>query len=96
MRYDLIIVGAGLVGASLAIALQHSGLRIALIEAKLPQHNDPRLFALNECSCQFLKNLHVWEKLSAHAAPIQKVHVSHQGHFGVVRLTARDVEFPPF
>ena len=30
--YDLIIVGGGMVGASLAIALQHSALRIAVIE----------------------------------------------------------------
>lgn len=92
MLYDLIIVGGGLVGAGLAAALQSSGLQIALIDARLPANNDPRLFALSESSCQFLKNLGVWPALAAHAAAIHQVHVSNQGHFGAVRLRNTDVE----
>src|SRR5689334_17314556 len=38
---DLIIVGAGLVGASLACALDGSGLRVALVEASLPSAAPP-------------------------------------------------------
>ena len=30
MRADLIIVGAGMVGSALALALQHSGLQVLL------------------------------------------------------------------
>lgn len=92
--YDLIIVGGGLVGAGLAVALRHSGLKIALIDARLPSSNDPRLFALNSGSCQFLENLSLWPQLVPHASPIHQVHVSNQGHFGAVRLHREDVSMP--
>lgn len=92
MRFDLIIVGGGLVGAGLAAALRHSGLHIALVDARLPSNDDPRLFALNTSSCDFLKNLNVWSQLASHAAPIHQVHVSRQGHFGSVRLQREEVQ----
>lgn len=94
MHYDLIIVGGGLVGASLAVALRHSHLKIALIEARIPNKTDPRLIALNWSSCQFLKNIELWPVLSAHAASIEQVHVSHQGRFGTARLHCRDISLP--
>ena len=92
MRYDLIIVGGGLVGAGLAVALRHANVRIALIDARLPANDDPRLFALNHSSCQFLANLGVWPALASHAAPIHAVHVSHQGKFGAVNLNREDLQ----
>lgn len=94
MVYDLIIVGGGLVGTGLAAALRTSGLRIALVDARVPDCNDPRLFALNAASCQFLKNLGLWERIAPHAAPIHQVHVSWQGHFGAVRLNREDARLP--
>ena len=94
MRYDLIIVGGGLVGAGFAAALKPAGLRIALVDARLPSSDDPRLFALNASSCQFLSNLGLWPQLAPHAAPILQVHVSHQGHFGAVRMHHDDVNLP--
>ena len=94
MQYDLMIVGGGLVGASLALALQSSSLRIALIEAKTPRHDDPRLFGLNYSSCCFLKNMGVFHHLLPHATLINQVHVSRQGQFGALRLDAKDVRLP--
>ncbi|OGT36861.1 MAG: hypothetical protein A3F11_08760 [Gammaproteobacteria bacterium RIFCSPHIGHO2_12_FULL_37_14] len=91
MHYDLIIVGGGLVGSSLALALRESELKIALIEASLPQADNPRLFGLTESSCQSLKNLGLWQQLKEHATPIHQVHVSYQGYFGAVRLNHADV-----
>lgn len=91
MQYDVIIIGGGLVGAGLAASLKSSKLRIALIDAKLPSSNDPRLFALNETSCTFLENLNVWHDLSVHASPIHQVHVSSRGQFGAVRLDKSDI-----
>lgn len=94
LHYDLIIIGGGLVGAGLAAALQHTDLHIALIDARLPSSNDPRLLALNAGSCQFLENLGLWNKLAPHAAAIHQVHVSYQGHFGAVRLTREEAKLP--
>jgi 2-octaprenyl-6-methoxyphenol hydroxylase len=94
MRYDLIIVGGGLVGAGLACALKSSGLSIALVDAKLPSANDPRLFALNAGSCHFLENLGLWQALAAYASPILEVQVSHHGHFGSVRMHHHEINLP--
>src|SRR5579863_7858271 len=91
MHYDLIIVGGGLVGASLALALRQTKLNIALIDARPATQDDTRLFALNYSSCQFLKNLNLWPVLAPHATSIHQVHVSHRGHFGSVRLKQEDI-----
>lgn len=92
MRYDLVIVGGGLVGAGLAAALKHTTMRIALVDARMPSNNDPRLFALNHYSCEFIKNLGIWPALDSYAAPIHQVHVSSRGHFGAVKLKREDVQ----
>lgn len=91
---DIIIVGGGLVGAGLALALEPSNLKIALVDARLPSANDPRLFAMNYSSCQFLTNLGLWSSLHAHAAAINQVHVSAKGRFGAVRLNKEETQLP--
>ncbi len=88
--YDLIIVGGGLVGAGLAIALEETGWRIALVDARLSSQEDHRLFALNKGSCQFLKKIGCWSALETQATPIHRVHVSRQGRFGSVSLDKND------
>lgn len=90
MHFDLIIVGGGLVGASLALALQPSGLRIALIDAKKLNGPDRRLFALSDTTCQFLTQLELWPQLKPHASDIESIHVSFQGHFGALRMFAKE------
>lgn len=92
MQYDIIIIGGGMVGASLACALQNTNLRIALVDATpLQAHADHRLIALNYSSYVLLNNLGIWQDLSSHAAPIQQVHISDRGHFGKIRLKAEEV-----
>lgn len=94
MQFDVMIIGGGLVGASLALALRDSHLKIALIDSRLPSQSDPRLFALNATSCQLLKNIGVWSELEPHAAAIERIHVSRKGHFGAVRLDGHDLALP--
>jgi 2-octaprenyl-6-methoxyphenol hydroxylase len=92
MEYDIIIVGGGMVGASLACALQETKLRIALIDAtKHPMLDDPRLIALTHGSCCLLQNLGVWPPLAPHAAAIKQLHVSKQNHFGITRVSADEL-----
>lgn len=88
---DIIIIGGGVVGAGLALGLSHHQLKIGLIDARLPTANDPRLFALNYSSCQFLKNIGLWPALQEYATPINEVYVTRRRHFGSVRLRSQDV-----
>lgn len=94
MHYQLAIIGGGVVGAGLAVALHDFAGKIALIDARLPTQNDPRLFALNASSCEFLHNIGIWPALSDDAAAIRQVHISKQGKFGAVRLTCEEVAMP--
>jgi 2-octaprenyl-6-methoxyphenol hydroxylase len=91
--YDVVIVGGGMVGASLALALIHTPLRILVIEAFAPESGDQPSFderttALGNGSRQVFEALGVWERLAPAAAPIRRIHVSDAGHFGFARLDA--------
>lgn len=96
--YDILIVGAGAVGAAFACALAGSRYRVAVIEAKLPPQtdkqtdkqtdNDGRGLALSLNSQRLLERIGVWEQLAEHSNPIREIHVSHRGRFGSVRLDA--------
>jgi len=93
--FDIAIVGGGMVGASLAVALGELGLRIALIEA-IPHDSasqpsfDERTTALSNGSRRILQTLGVWSKVSTAATPIRKIHVSDQGRFGFARIDAAE------
>ena len=92
--FDVVIVGGGLVGASLAIALAPSGKRVALIEAAAPPKSQPswdeREIALNVVSQRIYSGLGVWERLAPEASPILATHISERGRFGVARFTAEE------
>lgn len=91
--YDIAIVGGGMIGASLAVALAGSGLRIAVIEAvsfdaAMQPSFDERTTALSNASRRVFETLQVWPAVAANAAPIRKIHVSDQGRFGFARIDA--------
>ena len=95
MSFDVAIVGGGMVGATLSVALAPLNLRVALIEA-IP-HNaasqpsfDERTTALSNGSRRILETLGVWPSLSAQATAIRKIHVSDQGRFGFARIDAAE------
>lgn len=92
-RHDVAIVGGGLVGSSLAIALDRAGVDVALIEATpaggLPAVFDERNLSFAEATVNALTALGVLQGLQAPAAPIRHIHVSRTGDFGRVRLDAR-------
>lgn len=78
-QFDLIIVGGGLAGASLAAALRESRLRIALVEGQAPsrpQGWDARIYAISPANADFLARIGAWEHLDRQRmAPISAMEV---------------------
>ncbi len=92
---DVAIVGGGLVGASLAIALEPLGLRVALVEGVAPQAStqpsfDDRTTALGNGTRRIFESLGLWDDIAPQAAPIRRIHVSDAGRFGFARLAAEE------
>jgi len=92
---SLAIIGGGLVGASLALALQEGarehGWRIHLIEPFEPGHEyqpsyDARSTALSYGTRLIYQRLGLWERIAERAEPILRIHVSERGSFGAARL----------
>ena len=94
-QVDVAIVGGGMVGASFALALRSTKLKVLLIEnvpadsASQPSF-DERTTALGNGSRQIFETLGVWSAMQAESAPIRSIHVSDAGRFGVARLDARE------
>lgn len=90
--YDILILGGGLVGSSLACALEGRGYRIGLVEASAPHVSPPgfdeRKLALSAASLNALTAVGVLAGLATAPSPIRKLHVSRAGDFGAVRLRA--------
>jgi 2-octaprenyl-6-methoxyphenol hydroxylase len=94
VSHDVLIVGGGLVGASLAIALDRLGLDVCLLEAAppgaLPAVFDQRNLSLAEASVNALRALDVLPRLRTPTGPITRIHISREGDFGRVLLDAAD------
>lgn len=83
MNYDLIIVGGGLAGLSLAVALRRSRFRIAIVEAQPPVPPagwDARIYAVSPANARFLDAAGIWQHLdAARCAPVRKMSVHGDG-----------------
>ena len=89
--YDVIIVGGGMVGASLVRALAGQGLHIAVVEsvqleARGKPDYDDRAIALAQGTQRIFSGMGLWERLSDDATPIYRIHVSDRGHCGFTRM----------
>jgi 2-octaprenyl-6-methoxyphenol hydroxylase len=92
--HDVAIVGGGLVGASLAIALDRIGLDVAMVEATapgaLPAVFDQRNLSFAEATVNALTALGVMRLLRMPTGAIRRIHVSRSGDFGRAVLAAAD------
>ncbi|MGR0306647.1 2-octaprenyl-6-methoxyphenyl hydroxylase [Acinetobacter beijerinckii] len=108
MQQQVIIVGGGMVGLSLALMLAKSNIAVKLLEAVkypnfddenvVPYHSsfDARNTALSRRSVQIYQKLGLWEALQQHATPILQVHITEQGSFGKARLVAEQEKVESF
>lgn len=97
VEFDLVIVGGGMVGASLACALGNSDFRVAVIEAIPPgdpgqPSYDDRTIALAYSSRRIFEAIGVWDEIVHRSVcPIENIHISDRGRFGFTRLHASDM-----
>ncbi|WJN59304.1 2-octaprenyl-3-methyl-6-methoxy-1,4-benzoquinol hydroxylase [Pseudomonas sp. SO81] len=100
MQADLIIVGAGMVGSALALALEHSGLEILVVDGgplsvrpfDASGAFEPRVSALSAASQRILERLGVWDGITARrASPYRDMQVWDGSGTGSVHFSAASV-----
>ena len=100
--YDIIVIGNGMVGASISNALSTLPLRIAMIDRNpckikigATELSDGRKIALSFASYKILKKLGIWEHCQHHVTKIQQIQISQKNTFGAVRLKAKEMSVEP-
>ncbi|TCB74621.1 2-octaprenyl-6-methoxyphenyl hydroxylase [Acinetobacter sp. ANC 4177] len=108
MQQEVIIVGGGMVGLSLALMLAKADIGVKLLEAiQYPDYDDANLApyhssfdarnsALSRRTVQIYQELGLWDALQEHATPIYEVHITEQGSFGKARLKAEQEKVESF
>lgn len=87
--FDVKVLGAGVVGRCLALALARLGLRVALQAAPPAGGDDIRAYALNAASVALLTELKVWDALPAHAAtPVLDMNIRGDGRSSAIDFSA--------
>ncbi len=101
-QHDVIVVGGGMVGASIALALGQIGWQVALVEDQpiptLPDSQTPfdiRVSALSPKSIAFLQQLGVWSTIRhTRSAPYRRMRVWDAAGTGDVTFQAADIGLP--
>ncbi|WMQ74880.1 MAG: 2-octaprenyl-6-methoxyphenol hydroxylase [Sodalis sp.] len=96
------IIGGGMAGATLALALSHLSrgtLQIDLVEVRTPGSRDhpgfdARAVALAQRTCREMTTIGVWPALASCATAITRVEVSDKGHLGKVQIATDDYQLP--
>lgn len=100
-HFDVIIIGAGLAGLALAVALRGSGLRLALVEGRAAQfaqpddeHWDARVYAISPANVRFLQDTGIWQHLPTagpgnRLTPVQQMAIHGDGA-GSLGFSAQD------
>lgn len=93
--YDIVIAGGGMIGTSLALALEPLELKVAVVEAvaradtQQPSFDD-RSTALSRSTQRMFEAMGLWAEVAAASTPIQHIHVSDKGRFGFSHIDATE------
>ena len=92
-HYDLTIVGGGIVGATLAVALKASGLKIAIIESQNPEQSiiKPQAYALSLLSSRILGKIGVWQQILPKIGKFQQINLSDRNYPHLVSFATQDL-----
>ena len=97
-QYDVLIIGGGMVGLTLACALGRGALRVAVVEAYEPQDMTAdedyalRVSAINKSSQQVFERLQAWPgMLQRRACAYQQMHVWDATGNGKIHFNAADL-----
>lgn len=92
---DVVVVGAGVVGAATALGLAQAGLRVAVVEARVSEAwdaqapRDLRVFAIAPASIGLFRRLGVWDAISSRRAqPYREMRVWDAGAAGELHFRA--------
>jgi len=97
-KFDVLIVGGGMVGLTLALALrQQSQLTIAIVDCNLPtdltEQPENRVSAINMASQQIFANLKVWDLIqSQRLQSYQHMRIWDKHGYGKLSFNAKEVD----
>jgi 2-octaprenylphenol hydroxylase len=103
--YDVVIVGGGVVGSTLAVSLMRniSDIRIAIIEKSTPKlldsiykvtTPDMRVYALSPSSISILKDIGAWEDIEKRSQPYTSMQIWEYNGPGLVRFNSAQMSVP--
>ncbi len=93
LDYDLAIVGGGIIGNTLAVALQNSGLRVVSIEAQSQSISitKNRAYVLSMLSGQIFEGLGIWNEVLPQVTQFSQIQISDADYAGVVKMYPQDL-----
>lgn len=94
LNFDVVIVGGGIVGVTLAACLKGSGLRLAIVEAQPLEAvtQRQRAYAMSLLSQRIFQDLGVWEAIAAGSGRYRRIQLSDENFAGVVKFAPEDLQ----
>jgi 2-octaprenyl-6-methoxyphenol hydroxylase len=91
--YDVVIVGGGIVGATLACGLKDSGLKVTIIESQPPELAIGRrqAYALTLQTGRILKQIGVWDDIINKITTFYQISLSDSDYPNVVKFLPQDL-----